>query len=154
MQYLFASYIVATMVMAYVAPSRPCVVTTDTIIWMSSSHFQPRIWLTILRKKWLMTLRYGTQIEAASWSCQRAFPSLTWWFEGGLSRKSDTLKWSKTVLLVSFPIRSQELLLRRMWPGYGSMITLWILPLWDYWPIGCIQEAGQLQVGCCEVQVH
>jgi len=82
------------------------------------------------------------------------FQSLNGSFKRGLSDSSDTLKLSETVLLVSLPITSKALMLMRMWLGYASTITLWILPLQALWPIGCVQEAAQLQISRCEDGMH
>jgi len=82
------------------------------------------------------------------------FQSLNGSFKRGLSDSSDTLKSSLTVLLVSFPITSKVLWLMRMWLGYTSMITWWIIQLQALWPIGSVHAAAQLQISHCEDGMH
>jgi len=64
------------------------------------------------------------------------------------------MKSSETVLLDSLPLMCKALLLMRMWLGYTSTITLWILPLQALWPIGSVKAAATLQIICCEDGMH
>jgi len=102
----------------------------------------------------MMIVRRGVRIQESFWWWKQAFESLSGRFERGLSDSSDTLKSSETVLLVSWPITSKALLLMRKWLAYTSMITLWILPLHDLWPIGSVLAATQLQITRCEDEMH
>jgi len=71
-----------------------------------------------------------------------------------ITDRRNSLKSSETMILVSLPIRSKALLLMRMWHGYVSTITLWILLLGALWPIWTVQAASQLQISQCEDGMH
>jgi len=131
-----------------------CVVATATFLWMTSSHLQPRISSTILGRNQMMMVRRSAQIQEASRRRTQASRGLNRSFKWGLSDSSNTLKWTETVPLVSWPITHKALLLMRMWLIYASTITLWILPLQALWPIGSVQAAAQLQISCCEDRMH
>jgi len=153
-QLFFASFIVANMPTAQMVPRCLCVVATATFLWMTSSHLQPMIWSTLSGRNRTMMVRRGAPIQEASPRRKQASKSLNVRFKRGLSDSSNTLKSSKTVLLVSLPITSKPLLLMRMWLGYLSTITLWILLLQALWPIGSLQAATQLQISRCEDGMH
>jgi len=153
-QRICASCIVANSQMAQLVPRHLCVVVAATFFGRTSSHFQPRIWSTILERNWMMMLRRGTQIQDASWLRKSASKILNRSFKEGLSDHSEILMSSGTVVLVSLPIMSKGLLLMRMWLRFGSMITLWILPLQALWPIGSIQSVPRLQMSRCEDGMH
>ena len=135
--------------------SRPLwVVAAATFLWMAFSHLQPRIWLAISWGNPSIMGRRGAQIEEASRRQKQAPKSLNGSFKGGLSDSSDCLKSSETLLLVSFLITTKALLLMRMWLGYASTITLWILPLQAVWQIRSVQADAQLQISRCEDGMH
>jgi len=60
----------------------------------------------------------------------------------------------KCVRFVSFSITSKALFLMRMSPSYLRGMTLWILLLWDSWPIECAQGATNLHSWRCDDGMH
>jgi len=109
----FVSFIEANKQIAQLVPRRLCVFAAATVLWMTSSHIQLRIWLTILGRNRMIMVWHSTQIEEPSRWRNQASKSLNRCFRKGLSGSSDTLKWSETMLLVSWPITSKALLLEK-----------------------------------------
>ena len=101
-----------------------------------------------------MMLRCGTHIPGVSQQQKPTSKSLNGGFERTLSDHSDTLKSSKTVLLVCLWITSKVLLLLRIWLGYASTIKLCILQLQAFCPMGSVQAATQLQISSCKDGMH
>jgi hypothetical protein len=58
------------------------------------------------------------------------------------------------MILVCLPLRSNALLLMRMWLGFVSTITLWILPLQALWPIETGQAGTQREIHSCQDGMH
>ena len=139
---------------AQLVPRCLCVVAPATYLWMTSSHLQPRIWLTILGRIWMTMVRCGAQIqERSQWRNQASKSSIGTW-KREWSDRNDALKWSNTVLLVALLITTKALLLMRMWHGYVSRITVWILPPQALWPNVSLQAAAQQQISPCEDGMH
>jgi len=129
----------------------------DPCAWcpqVPSSHLQLRICSTISGRTLMMMLRHSTQIQEASQRLQQASNISNGNFKRGLSHSSDTLKSSETVLLVSLPITNRAIFPMRMWLGYPSIITLWILPLQELWRIGSVQATARLQISRYEDVLH
>jgi len=139
---------------AHLVPRHLCIVAAATFPSMKSSHLRPRIWTTISWSNRMIMLSRRAPIPDASWWRRQASKSSKECFKGALSGSSDTLKCSKTVLLVSSPITIRALLLMMMWLSYVTMITLSILPLWALWPLGSIHPVSQLQITCCRDGMH
>jgi len=140
-QSFFASCFMANKPTAHLVPRHLCPLASATIRLMTSSHLRPTIWSTTSGRNRMIMMQGGAWIEEASRLRKQASKSNKESLKGGLSNCTDARKWSKTVLLVCLPIINKELLLTRMWLGYASTITLWILPLWAVWPIDSIQPA-------------
>jgi len=151
---LFGLFLVANKPTAQLVPIHLCVVAAATFLWLTLSRLQPRIWSRISGRHWRMMVRCCALIQEVSWQRYQDSKSLNGSFKGGSSNSSDTLKSSKTVLLVSLPITSIVLLLMMMRLAYASTIGLWIVPLQALWPIGSIQAAAKLQISCCEDGIH
>jgi len=105
-RHIFGSSMVANKPMAQLVPRHWCVLAAATMLWITSSQLQPRIWSTISGSNWMMMLRRGTKIEEASRWRNQASKCSNGSFKTGLSDSRHTLMSSETVLLVSLPIRS------------------------------------------------
>jgi len=121
------------------------IVATAMCLLMLSTYLRARIWSTISQMNQMMQLRRSSQILEAFPQWKQASKSSKGSFKKGLSDSSETLKSSKTMLLVCFLITSKGLLLMTMWLGHTSRMTLWILPLWAICPIGTFQVVGHGQ---------
>ena len=146
--------IVVNKLTAPLVPRCLCLVAAATSLWMTFSHFQPRIWSMLSGRNWMMMGRRGAQIQEDSWQRKQASKRFNSGFNQGITDSSDTLKSSGIVLLLSLQNTGNAFCLMRMWLGYASMITFWILPLQAVWPIGSIQPASQLQICRCENGMH
>jgi hypothetical protein len=135
-------------------PRRLCVLPAPTVLWVTSSHIQPRIRSTILGSVRKMMVRNCAQMQEASRRWKHASKSFNRTFTSGFSGSSNILRYSKTVLLVCWPITIKVLLRMRMWLGNVNLIALWILPLQTLWPIWCFYAAAQLQITHCEDGMH
>jgi len=140
--------------MAHQVPNQLWVVAAPTFLWKISSHLQPRIWLMISGRNWIMLLRCCTQMKGASLQRRQASKCSKRHFKGELSDSSYTLKSSEIMLLVSLPIRWKVRLLMTMWHRYTSTITISILSLVALWPMGGVHAAAQLQISHSEDGKH
>jgi len=131
---------------SHLVPKCLWVVPACTFLRMTSSNLRPRIRSIILGRKQMRRLRCGAQIQEASRQQNQASKSLNRCCKGGSSDSNDTFKWAKTVLLLTLSIPNIFLFLMRIWPGYASMITLWILLLQAIWPKGSALAATELQI--------
>jgi len=103
-EHVFAVFSTVIKPPAQLLRRRLCVVATATLLWITSSHLQLRIWLTILGRNLMMMLGHGAQIQEACRQQKQVFKCLNRSFKGGLSDSSDTLKSSDTVLLAFCPL--------------------------------------------------
>jgi len=125
----FVLFIVANKPTAQLVPRYLCVVAAVIFLGMSPSHLQPRIWSMIVGRNRMMRVRRGARIHEASDQRNQASESLKWGFNRGVPDRGNTLKSPETMLLVPLPITCNASLLMRMWLGYTSRITFWIIPL-------------------------
>ena len=139
---------------AKLVPRRLFMVAAATFLWMTFSHLQPRIWSMISGRNQLMMVRCGAQFQDASQLQKQASNSLNGIIKRELSDRSDRVKSSKTGRLFFLPITSKAFLPMRIWLGYISTITFWILLRKALWPIESLQAAAQLQISCCEDGIH
>jgi len=129
-------------------------VAAATFLWMTSSHLQQRIWSMISGGESDVDRETQGPDSRSFPTTNTSFQSLNGWVNRRLSDSSNTFKSSVTMLLVSLLITSKPLLLMRMWLGYASIITLWILQLQALWPLVWEQAAAQLPISRCEDGMH
>jgi hypothetical protein len=72
----------------------------------------------------------------------------------GISSRNDTIKLSKGMFFISFPITTYVLLLVTIWVYSVSPITVWILQLFDLQRLGRVHIAAGLRIPHSEDGMH
>jgi hypothetical protein len=138
--------IVANKPIAHLVFTHRWIVATDITNCMKSSDLLPWIWWTTSQSNLIIMGKCSAQIREASRRCKQATKRSTATVRGGSTDSSNVVKSPENVLLVWLGILCEALLLTRMWLGYTSIITLWILRLRAFKQIGCVEVSDQLQI--------